>query len=193
MTIICCLLWDFPNLEGLVPEFISPMSRLAQLFPRTLGSIFVASYDSQGYSGGILTHLHMGLYCLGLRLLVSWSVYLGVRFSFVAHDQIFLIISRSEDVLTVKVGCPLWQEDGSIICIAVSLWSRSLRSHKYTLLSYSRLAQLCPWALGSRFVASYNSQGLWWRYYHLPPHSETTSVEVILQPMVIQTVHLILR
>jgi hypothetical protein len=25
-----------------------------------LGSLFVTTYDSQGYGGGILTHLHMG-------------------------------------------------------------------------------------------------------------------------------------
>jgi hypothetical protein len=34
---------------------------VAQLYLRALGSVFVYSYDSQGYSGGILTHLHTGL------------------------------------------------------------------------------------------------------------------------------------
>jgi hypothetical protein len=34
---------------------------MAQLYPRALGSLFVASYDSQGYGGGILTRLHTGL------------------------------------------------------------------------------------------------------------------------------------
>jgi hypothetical protein len=33
---------------------------VAQLYPQTLGSLFVASYDSQGYGGGILTSLHTG-------------------------------------------------------------------------------------------------------------------------------------
>jgi hypothetical protein len=33
---------------------------VAQLYPQTLGSLFVASYDSQGYGGGILTDLHAG-------------------------------------------------------------------------------------------------------------------------------------
>jgi hypothetical protein len=28
------------------------------LYPQAQGSLFVASYDSQGYSGGIQTHLH---------------------------------------------------------------------------------------------------------------------------------------
>jgi hypothetical protein len=31
-----------------VPVFISPRNRVAQLYPRTLGSLFVTSYDSQG-------------------------------------------------------------------------------------------------------------------------------------------------
>jgi hypothetical protein len=41
---------DSPNLEGQVPVFISPRNRMALLYPQALGSIFVASYDSQGYS-----------------------------------------------------------------------------------------------------------------------------------------------
>jgi hypothetical protein len=43
---------DSPNLEGQVPVFISP---------QTLGSLFVASYDSQGYGGGIRNRLHTGI------------------------------------------------------------------------------------------------------------------------------------
>jgi hypothetical protein len=39
---------DFPNLEG------------QSLTPQVLGSLFVASCDSQGYGGGIQTHLHGG-------------------------------------------------------------------------------------------------------------------------------------
>jgi hypothetical protein len=33
---------------------------VAQLYPQAPGSVFVAYYDSQGYSGGIRTRLHMG-------------------------------------------------------------------------------------------------------------------------------------
>jgi hypothetical protein len=44
---------DSPNLEGQVPVFISPRDRVAQLYSQALGSLFVASYDSQGYDGGI--------------------------------------------------------------------------------------------------------------------------------------------
>jgi hypothetical protein len=55
VTILYCLTWDSPNLEGQVPVFISPRNRMAQLYPRALGSLYVVSYDSQGYGGGILT------------------------------------------------------------------------------------------------------------------------------------------
>jgi hypothetical protein len=43
-----------------VTVFISPRNRMAQLYSWALGSPFVTSYDSQGYGGGILTHLHTG-------------------------------------------------------------------------------------------------------------------------------------
>jgi hypothetical protein len=51
---------DSPNLEGQAPVFISPRNRVAQIYPQALGSLSVASYDSQGYGGGILSRLHMG-------------------------------------------------------------------------------------------------------------------------------------
>jgi hypothetical protein len=51
---------DSPNLEGQVPVFISPRNRMARLYPQVLGSLFVASYDSQGYSGDIRNRLHAG-------------------------------------------------------------------------------------------------------------------------------------
>jgi hypothetical protein len=60
MTIFYYLIWDSPNLEDQVPVFISPRNRVAQLYPWALGSLFVASYDSQGYGGGFLTRLHTG-------------------------------------------------------------------------------------------------------------------------------------
>jgi hypothetical protein len=43
-----------------VPVFISPRNRVAELYPQALGSLFIASYDSQGSGGGILNRLHTG-------------------------------------------------------------------------------------------------------------------------------------
>jgi hypothetical protein len=47
-AIFYCLIWDSPNREGQVTVFISPRNRVAQLYPRALCSLFVASYVSQG-------------------------------------------------------------------------------------------------------------------------------------------------
>jgi hypothetical protein len=58
--ILLSQIWDSPNLEGQVLVFICPRNRVAQLYPPALGSLFVASYDLQGYGGGIRTRFHMG-------------------------------------------------------------------------------------------------------------------------------------
>jgi hypothetical protein len=47
-----------PNLTGRVPAFISPMNKVAQLWPQAMGSLFFASYDSQGYGEGVQPCLH---------------------------------------------------------------------------------------------------------------------------------------
>jgi hypothetical protein len=44
---------DSPSQECKVLIFISPRDWVAQLYPQALGSLFVVSYDSQCYSGGI--------------------------------------------------------------------------------------------------------------------------------------------
>jgi hypothetical protein len=59
-TIFYCLRFETPNLEGQVLVLISPRNRVAQLYPQALGSLLVASYDLQGYGGGIRTRLHAG-------------------------------------------------------------------------------------------------------------------------------------
>jgi hypothetical protein len=51
---------DSPSIEGQDPVFISPRNRVVQLYPQALGSVFVASYESQGYGGGNRRRLHKG-------------------------------------------------------------------------------------------------------------------------------------
>jgi hypothetical protein len=51
---------DSPNLEGQVPVFLSPRNWVAHLYPQALGSLFVASYNSQGSGGGIRLPLQTG-------------------------------------------------------------------------------------------------------------------------------------
>jgi hypothetical protein len=45
-------IWD-SYLDSQAPVFISPKNRVMQLTPQALGPLFVASYNSQGYIGGI--------------------------------------------------------------------------------------------------------------------------------------------
>jgi hypothetical protein len=42
------LICDSPNLKGQISVFTSPRKRVAELYPRALGSLYVASYYSQG-------------------------------------------------------------------------------------------------------------------------------------------------
>jgi hypothetical protein len=63
------------SLEGQFPVFISPRNRVAQLYPRALGSLFVASYDSLGYGGGIQTRLHMGTRSTKVNVTLRLAVY----------------------------------------------------------------------------------------------------------------------
>jgi hypothetical protein len=48
------------DLEGKVPVVKSPNEKLAQLYPQAWGSVFFASYDSQGYIEAILAFLYTG-------------------------------------------------------------------------------------------------------------------------------------
>jgi hypothetical protein len=66
MTIFHCLIGDSPNLEGQVPVLISPRNMVAEFYPQTLGSLFIASYYSQGYGGDILTSFHTRIMWSGL-------------------------------------------------------------------------------------------------------------------------------
>jgi hypothetical protein len=62
-------------------------------------SIFVASYDSQGYGGGIRPRLHTGILSVSwslsltriLRQTVSWPVYLEMKQPFGVYGRIFII------------------------------------------------------------------------------------------------------
>jgi hypothetical protein len=44
---------EYPNLDAQVPVFTSPRNSVARLYHQALGSLFVASFDSQGYDGSI--------------------------------------------------------------------------------------------------------------------------------------------
>jgi hypothetical protein len=63
--ILLSQIWDSSHLEGHVPIFT---------YPQTLGSLFVAFYDSQGYGGGIRPYLQMGI--LESVIVLHYIIYL---------------------------------------------------------------------------------------------------------------------
>jgi hypothetical protein len=108
-TILHCLIWDFPNLEGQVPVFISPRNRVAQLYPRPLG-----------WSDEV-----------EVELLYNWQsvsqpVCLGIEHPCGTCDQILLPVGMllSRICGLVSMGSPLCREDGSAICSAITQWSK---------------------------------------------------------------------
>jgi hypothetical protein len=150
---------DSPNLGNQVPVFISPRNRVARLYPQALGSLFVASYDSQGYGGGIRTRLHAGMESqikvkVTLRLTVGQSVSLGVE-PHVGLIIRYLLLFDSYGL--VFVGRSLWQEDGSVFCMCC--WSSP--ALPFSGPSPLDLATIfyCLSFETSLFVASYDSQG----------------------------------
>jgi hypothetical protein len=70
-------------------------------------SLFVASYDSQGYGGGILSHLHTGYWLLRLRLslmirpTVNQPICLGIKHASGAYDQILITVRQLRVFLCV--------------------------------------------------------------------------------------------
>jgi hypothetical protein len=81
------------QLWGPGPCIYIPRNRVAQLYPRALGSLFVASYDSQGYGGGIL-HLFWKFFT---RIYI-FRVALGINTVYF-HKQL---------VFVIEIRCFLW-------------------------------------------------------------------------------------
>jgi hypothetical protein len=77
------------------PVFISLRIRVAQLYPQELGSLFVASYHSQGYGGGIRTRLYTGYvqrHCTHFHICEShWLHYCGNEINCCSVDHCWLL------------------------------------------------------------------------------------------------------
>jgi hypothetical protein len=83
---------------------------VAQLYSRALRSLSIASYDSQSYSGDILTRLHTGTKVeVTLGLTISQSVCIGIKHPCGTCDQILLPVGMvlSEICGLISVGRPL--------------------------------------------------------------------------------------
>jgi hypothetical protein len=74
VIIFYCLGFEIPKLEGEILVFISPRNRVAQLDPQALCSLFITSYDLQGYAVGIPARFHAGLHTT-LSLSVKFQIF----------------------------------------------------------------------------------------------------------------------
>jgi hypothetical protein len=75
----------------MVPVFISPRNRMAQLYPQALGSVIVASYDSQEEDGGgIRPRLHTGFEVLTGVFMNSSIFWVIMRCSYLLHAGFLL-------------------------------------------------------------------------------------------------------
>jgi hypothetical protein len=113
-------------------------------------------------------------------------------------DLILLTVRRilSGSCSLVSVGRPLWREEGSAVCSAITQWSKSRRTRSYTLLSHLRLPQprgpgshiYIPQeqggpviSLGTGFPLCHLLQlaGPQWRYSNPPPTWRTSSPYIL--------------
>jgi hypothetical protein len=104
-------------------------------------------------------------------------------------DQILVLVRMllSESCSLVSVGRPLWREDGSAICRAITQWFELHRTHDHALLSHLRLPQpggpgshiyihqeqggpvIPPLGTGFPLRSLLRLIGLWWSYSNPPP------------------------
>jgi hypothetical protein len=98
MTTFYCLRFEIPpTWKARSPYLYPPRKRVTQLYPQALGSIFVASYDSQGYSGVIRTRLQSGSNSLQVKVKVTLrlAVYLVKPFETLDQRQFLTETLRS--------------------------------------------------------------------------------------------------
>jgi hypothetical protein len=60
------------------PWISIPWNRVAQIYPRALGSLSVVSYDSQRYDGGILSLLHTGYHGVNRHSYIYIYIYIYI-------------------------------------------------------------------------------------------------------------------
>jgi hypothetical protein len=82
-----------------------------------------------------------------------------------------------EGCCRVSVGRPLWQEDESAVCSAITQWFESCRTRNLTLLSHLRLPQTAGPSYTPRHWVPFTSPLTTrrWRYSNPPPTSRARS------------------
>jgi hypothetical protein len=134
---------DFPNLEGQVPVFISSRNIVAPIYHQALDSLFVSSYDSQGYGGGGWPHLHTGLHLVESSLILWQTISLSWdKAQSGAYDRIFVTVGQlrvcSCGVLSLTRGWVFRLQLLLVFASAVNLGSESGRLFAFYYLRPTR-------------------------------------------------------
>jgi hypothetical protein len=99
-------------------------------------------------------------------------------FWYQGHILMFLCLAISFFLL--PIGHPLCQDNGSVVCSAITQWSEPHRTHRHVLLSHLRFPQpggpgphiyipqeqgypVIPPGIGFPFCCVLRLAGLWWR------------------------------
>jgi hypothetical protein len=83
------LIFETPPIWRARSPDLHPQVQGGPVIPPGTGFPFVDFYDSQGYSGGILTRLHMGTTYVKVKFILRPTVCLSVRHPYGTRDQIF--------------------------------------------------------------------------------------------------------
>jgi hypothetical protein len=126
--------WRVRFLHLYPPEQGGPVSHFTASLEVAILSLWGALSDERSLSIAIVCTSKLfydwQTVCLGVEptlRLVTWYYFLSEGWC----------QSRS----LVSMGCPLWREDGSAICSAITQWSKSCRTRNHTLLSHLKLPQ----------------------------------------------------
>jgi hypothetical protein len=130
IVMFCCICYNLNK---------RPINRMTLLWSKGLSNYFTEN----NYLLGIC-YIHNFMFVkvkVTLWLTVGQSVSMSwCQAHSWTHDQIITSF-LSEICCPFSVGRPLWREDGSAVCSAITQWPESRRTHNHTLLSHLRLPQ----------------------------------------------------
>jgi hypothetical protein len=145
------------------PRIYVPGKRVARLYCQALGSLSVASYDSQGCGGGIRPHTKGWVLSLMLRSTVSRPVCLGIKHPSGTYDQILTTVRQLRvcwcGVLSLTRGWVYRLQLLLALASAVIFWSQSRGTRDHNCLRF-----------GTSLRRLLRLTGLRWRYSIPPPH-----------------------